>query len=133
MDRSSIREVGRATTQGQALPLGTDDPVIAARAVRRALAAAGRRAADVTHMVVVSAEAVSGDALAAFARRALGPHGTNVRTTGFMADAADASALAGAAEGRIGDDADLAVVVGIAADGTTEARCLVSLLRPRAG
>src|SRR5688572_22337732 len=71
--------VGRATTVGQALPLGVDDPFIAARAVRRALAGARWRAADVDAMVVATPPPLTLDAVGRFARRALGPHGATVR------------------------------------------------------
>lgn len=121
-------ELGRAATIGQALPLGSDDPVIAARAVRRALAAAHRRAADVTDLVLASSDPVPGSVLVDFARRALGPHASSVRTMGLVGDEPDASGLAaGAAVAVASTEAlgsGLVVVIGIASDGTTEARCL---------
>ncbi len=81
--RASPVVLGRAVTHGQVLPLGVDDPVTAARAVRRALAAAGRRATDVSGLVVAATEPIAEDVLAAFARRALGPHGAAVRARGL--------------------------------------------------
>jgi hypothetical protein len=120
-------ELGRATTHGQALPLGVDDPVVAARAVRRALAAARSRAADVSRLVVATAEPVPNEVLAAFARRALGPHGAHVGTAVVVTDARDAGTLADQAVARIRADpssAGVAIAVGLGTDGTVEARCL---------
>jgi hypothetical protein len=56
-------------------PFGPGDPLEVARLVRRTLAAAGRKAGDVTDLVVATAVPVPTDALGRFARRALGPHG----------------------------------------------------------
>jgi hypothetical protein len=124
---TKVAELGRATTYGQAQPLGVDDPVVAARAVRRALAAAGRRAFDVTDLVVAANEPVPSDVLARFARRALGPHGSTVRAIGLVESTSDASglaelALAAAASNEAPDG--LVIAVGMTHDGTTEARCL---------
>src|SRR4029079_15875159 len=61
-------------------PLGEADPVEAARVVRRALAAADRKAFDVRRLVVVRDARPDAAAMARFARRALGPHGSTVPT-----------------------------------------------------
>ena len=145
-----LTELGRATTHGQALPLGVDDPVVAARAVRRALAAAGRRAMDVTSLVVASTEPIPSAVLARFTRRALGPHGAVIAVNAHEPGATDAEALAAHAASRIpapdgADGADgagepgsaggeapagvtnrpgVAVVVGLGTDGTVVAVCL---------
>lgn len=117
-------------THEQALPLGIDDPIVAARAVRRALAAAGRRATAVTDLVIATAAPIPSAVLASFARRALGPHGSDVRTLGVVSDDPDRGALAAAAVAACSSDitrlGDLGVVIalGLAPDGTTEARCL---------
>jgi hypothetical protein len=120
--------IGRATTRGQALPLGVDDPVIAARAVRRALADARRPAADVSSLVVASTEPIPDHVLAAFARRALGPHASSVRVTGVVAREADGADLVvraiDAATAGGSPRAGVLIAVGLGADGTTEARCL---------
>jgi len=119
--------IGRAVTHGQALPLGIDDPVIAARAVRRALADAGRRAVDVTALVVASPDPIPGDVLAAFARRALGPWGADVPSAVVTA-VGDADELAAVAAAELpavtSDPVAVGIVVGLAADGTTVALCL---------
>jgi hypothetical protein len=148
-----LSELGRAATRGQALPLGVDDPVIAARAVRRALAAAGRRAMDVTTLVVASPEPIPADVVARFTRRALGPHGAVTQVSFHHPDATDAEALARHGSSRIpyladsdrddgsrssGAEASLdvssrsgvAVVVGLGVDGTVEAICLGLPSRP---
>jgi hypothetical protein len=121
-------ELGRAATVGQALPLGSDDPVVAARAVRRALAAAHRRAADVTDLVLASSDPVPGSVVSDFARRALGPHGSTVRTMSVVDDALDAASLAASAAETAatfaGRGTGVVVAVGIDAGGGTEARCL---------
>jgi hypothetical protein len=131
-DGTRFVELGRARTHGQLLPLGSDDPVIAARAVRRALAAGGHRASDVGRLVVASPDPIEPDALARFARRALGPHGATVGTVALVADAADAPGLASEATrapGSVGDGA-LVVAVGLAADGEVVACCLRPARRP---
>jgi hypothetical protein len=119
--------VGRATTHGQVLPLGSDDPVVAARAVRRALADGHRRAADVGALAVATPPPLSLDAVARFARRALGPHGTDVTPAAVEAAEPDAEALLGSAIRSLPSDhrrPGIAVVVAIAADGTAIALCL---------
>lgn len=125
---SALRVLGAAVTHGQALPLGVDDPVIAARAVRRALAAASRHASDVSMLAIASPSPVGQDVLARFTRRALGPHGAEVRLMALVAPDEPADALADAAA-RLVDDATLApervaIVIGLALDGTTVALCL---------
>jgi hypothetical protein len=121
-------ELGRATTVGQALPLGSDDPVIAARAVRRALAAAHRRAADVTELVLAASDPGPESVVSGFARRALGPHGSCVRTMSVVDDAREAASLAAyaakAAATIAGPDTGVVMAVGIDAEGATEAHCL---------
>lgn len=80
--------LGRVAAQTHEDAFGPGDPLEVARLVRRALAAADRKALDVTDLIVVAEVAPSREALDRFTRRALGPHGTNVR--------ADAHALPGA-------------------------------------
>jgi len=123
--------LGRAVTRGQALPLGVDDPLIAARAVRRALADAGRRAADVTALVVAGHDPIAPDTLARFARRALGPRGWEVRARSHMSDATDADVLADQAAAELGARHGSAGVtgvemaVGLGADGSVVAVCVM--------
>jgi len=96
--------------------------------VRRALAAAQHRAIDVTDFVLASTEPVAPDVLAAFARRALGPRGTDVRTTCLVDATTDATGLAAQASATAAaiasSDIGLVIAIGVARDGTTEARCL---------
>jgi hypothetical protein len=109
------------------MPLGSDDPLAAARAVRRALAAAGRRAVEVTDLVVASPEAIDPDTLARFARRALGPHGPSIATISLVSDAQDAEGLAArAAQHPMGKMAPGGVVVAVGIDerGDVVALCL---------
>jgi hypothetical protein len=63
-------------------PLGPGDPLEVARLVRRALAAARRRAVDVEALALVADAEPDPVTLARFARRALGPHGVSVRCDG---------------------------------------------------
>ena len=119
--------LGRSTTFGQRLPLGTDDPVIAARAVRRALADARRRAADVTALVVATPSPLSEDAVRAFARRALGPAGERVAIEAVEASDPDAqrlASIAGSVAARRATSEGVSVAVGIDPDGTSVALCL---------
>ena len=121
--------LGRAVTKGQVLPLGIDDPVVAARAVRRALAQAQRRAVDVTALAIASPMAVEASALADFARRALGSHGVGI---GLSATAPDGTATADSLAESAADHmavSDLishgvGIAVGLDADGTTVALCV---------
>jgi hypothetical protein len=119
--------IGRASTVGQALPIGLDDPVVAARAVRRALADARRRGIDVVGMVVAAPPPLTLDAAQRFARRALGPHGDAVRLDLVAAETGDAARLAqlAAEAARSSLDSDgLWVAVGIGPDETTVALCV---------
>lgn len=125
---TDLRVLGRATTHGQALPLGVDDPVIAARAVRRALAAAGRRAVDVSGLTVAATGPLEAEVVAAFARRALGPHGATVRSRGLVtAPRGDADELAARAVAELSDELSpggIGVAVGIDDGGDIVALCL---------
>ena len=119
--------VGRATTRGQALPLGVDDPVVAARAVRRALADARLRALDVEVVTVVAPPPLTRLAVEGFMRRALGPHAAGVELLFVEADVPDAAGLTDHALGALAPEhgrRGIAVTVGIAGDGTTVALCL---------
>jgi hypothetical protein len=121
--------LGRAVTQGQALPLGVDDPVVAARAVRRALAHAGRRAVEVTDLVLATTETVPSEALAMFVRRALGPHGSSIAMVSLASDAPDAAGLAArAADLSRGDVApgSIRIAVGVDDRGAVVALCVGS-------
>ena len=69
------RVLGSATAVTAEDPFGPGDPLEVARLVRRALAAAGAKALDVTALVLVTDGPVDPAALARFTRRALGPHG----------------------------------------------------------
>jgi hypothetical protein len=60
-------------------PFGPGDPVELARLVRRALAAAGRKAVEVSALVVVTDTDPGAAAVARFTRRALGPHGGTIQ------------------------------------------------------
>ena len=68
---------------------GPGDPLEVARLVRRALADAGRKAFDVSDLLVVADRAVTGEALERFTRRALGPHGASVRAVASLAEGDD--------------------------------------------
>lgn len=61
-------------------PFGDGDPLQVARLVRRALAAGGRKALEVSRLVVVTDADPGRDALDRLTRRALGPHGASVRS-----------------------------------------------------
>lgn len=74
--------LARVTAVTPEYPFGSGDPLEVARLVRRALAAAGRKAVDVTALIVVTDEPIATEALGRFARRALGPHGAGVRSSG---------------------------------------------------
>jgi len=80
-------------------PFGTGDPLEAARLVRRALAAAGQKATDVAELVLVGGDDPGPEALARFARRALGPRATSVPASGHPATARDHEARVRAALG----------------------------------
>jgi hypothetical protein len=119
--------IGRATTHRQALPLGVDDPVVAARAVRRALADARRRAADVESLAIAARPPLTRDAVMRFARRALGPFGADLEPVIVEALEPSAGALVDVAIRALsmeGEGQGLAVAVGISTDGTTIAVCL---------
>ena len=128
--------IGRATTVGQALPLGTDDPVIAARAVRRALADGGRRAMDVRALVLAAPPPLTLVQARRFARRALGPAGADVPIIVVDSDESTGEALADAAVAGLTASSPrtggVAVVVGIGRDARTIALC-VDLATPRSG
>ncbi len=138
--------MGRATTAGPVVPAsaavpaastGRDDtdPIEPARAVRRALAAARRKAVEVDALCVAAPLAPTAEACRRLARRALGPHGSEIAALGvavtgdraedlaraavaFMVTASDSEAVPAV------EDWALAVCVGLAADGTTVALCL---------
>lgn len=123
---NATRVVGRAMTHGSTLPLGVEDPIEASRAVRRALADAGRKAADIDRLVVATSSSVSGATLRSFARRALGPAGEGVAIMSLVGGgSADAlSGLACTALEFEGTDVRTAIAVGLDADGTTIALCV---------
>lgn len=73
--------LGVVTASTDEDPFGTGDPLEVARLVRRALAAADRKARDVAGLVIVTDRAPAGEALARFTRRALGPHGATIPTS----------------------------------------------------
>lgn len=73
--------LGTATATTDEDPFGPGDPLEVARLVRRALANAGRKAAEVRTLVVVSETDVIPDALDRFVRRALGPHGATIASS----------------------------------------------------
>jgi hypothetical protein len=132
---SGIVTLGRAVTHGQALPLGIDDPVIAARAVRRALADGGLHAADVSAIVLASPHPVAPDAFRGFVRRALGPYRDTLYAQSVVELGLEAEALADAACAALEtavtiDGKGVSVAVGLAADGTTVARCVTGVREP---
>lgn len=81
--------VGRVAASIAEDPFGPGDPLEVARLTRRALAAAGRKAVEVTELMVIADVVPAPDALARFARRALGPHGAGVRATARPAPGLD--------------------------------------------
>jgi hypothetical protein len=123
---SGATVVSRATTAGQALPLGVDDPVIASRAVRRALAEARWHASDVDAMVVATPPPLTLDAVGRFARRALGPHGATVRCEARPAGEEGGERLAGLALRIAPGGAARWMAVGIGRDGQTVALCVIA-------
>ncbi len=70
--------LGSATEVTTEDPFGPGDPVAVARLVRRALAAAGAKALDVTALLVCAGGPVEHAALQRFTRRALGPQGASL-------------------------------------------------------
>ncbi|MET0773429.1 MAG: hypothetical protein ABWZ82_10125 [Candidatus Limnocylindrales bacterium] len=84
-----LSRVGMATSED---PFGPGDPLDVARLVRRALAAAGRKAVDVTELRAVADAPVADDALGRFARRALGPHGGEIPASAQVPVATDPEA-----------------------------------------
>jgi hypothetical protein len=78
MDPRPLKILARLTTTTAEDPFGPGDPLEVARLVRRALAAAGRRAMDVRELLVIGDAPIATDALERFTRRALGPHGATV-------------------------------------------------------
>jgi hypothetical protein len=95
--------------------------------VRRALADARIRAVDVTVIVLAATGSIGEDVLAAFARRALGPHGAAVCARGLAVDGSCAEALAAAAAAV--SSADLSsdgfgIAVGLDDGGDVVALCL---------
>lgn len=125
--------LGRASMATGEDPFGPGDPVEVARLVRRALAATGRTAVEVTGLVLMADRAPSETALERFARRALGPHGHHTQVGAHLTtlpthDARVAHAIAVAAT-RVqpttrpgGDELMVAVVLG--PDGQATALCL---------
>ncbi len=105
--------------------------------MRRALAAAGRKAVEVDALCVAAPSAPTAEACRRLARRALGPHGSQVPALGVAVADVDAEALALAAAAfveaaaavgarrRCAEGWALAVCVGLGPDGTTVALCLV--------
>ena len=136
MTRAGPVVLGHAVTEGRVPPFGGTDPLPAARAVRRALSDAGRRALDVAALVVASAVAVGEDETARFTRRALGPHGQWVPAAGIVSDEMSADGLARVAAAHLATvlyvtpareptgPVRLGIAVGIASDGTTVALCV---------
>lgn len=80
--RAALRVIGESRGTSAEDPLGPGDPLEVARLVRRALAAAGRRATDVDALVLVADEEPDPTRLARFTRRALGPVGAEVASVG---------------------------------------------------
>ena len=103
--------------------------------MRRALAAAGRKAVEVDVLCVAAPLAPTAETCRRLARRALGPHGSGIAALGVAVagEHADDLALAAAAhleaadtsnEASVAEGWALAVCVGLAADGTSVALCL---------
>lgn len=135
LNDAQARLSGRAETTCGPAPLDDGDPIVAARAVRRALAAAGRKAVEVDVLCVAAPLAPTAETCRRLARRALGPHGDGIAAFGVavIGDHAEDLAMAAAAyleatdashEASVAGGWALAVCVGLAADGTTVALCL---------
>ena len=119
-----LGEARGATTQD---PLGPGDPLEVARLVRRALAAAGRRAVDVDGLALVTGTDPDTAGLARFTRRALGPVGTDVPAAGAAGPGAhaDRCAMAGdLAAGLLRGGVAIAVALGPGAAATV--RCVAA-------
>jgi hypothetical protein len=135
LNDAQARLIGRAETTRGPAPLDDADPIETARAVRRALAAAGRKAVEVDALCVAAPLAPTAEACRRLARRALGPHGSEIAAFGVAVASEHAEDLAMAAaayleaadtsnEVSVAEGWALAVCVGVAADGTSVALCL---------
>jgi hypothetical protein len=144
LNDAQTRLIGRAETTGGPAALDDADPVEAARAVRRALAAAGRKAVEVDALVVAAPLVPTAETCRRLARRALGPHGEGIAAIGVAVAGDRAEDLALAAAAYLGSAATadgasvaegwaLAVCVGRAVDGTTVALCLCRSGQQRPG
>lgn len=108
----TVRVLGTAAAATAEDPFGPGDPLEVARLVRRALAAAGRRAVDVDGLALVADHAPDAADLARFTRRALGPVGAEVPAVG-----AEVPAIGGAAAGGGGGHEARCAVVTTMAEG----------------
>ena len=141
-DVAQTQLIGHAETTGGPAALDDGDPIVQARAVRRALAGAGRKAVDVDALVVSAPLVPTAEACRGLARRALGPHGAGIPALGVVvagdgakavaSDGAEALAMGAAAALQAATIMDasalegweLAACVGLGRDGTTVALCL---------
>lgn len=114
--------LGRASARTGEDPFGPGDPLEVARLVRRALADAGRKAAEVSTLVVVTDADVPSDRRDRFVRRALGPHAERIEVVQHVVDAVMhsarkdhaigvASATMGSSVGPVAKDALVVMVV----------------------
>jgi hypothetical protein len=112
-------------------PFGPGDPLEVARLVRRALAAAGRKAFEVTELVAVADVAPDDEALRRFARRALGTRGAAVQARAAPAvgrdqAARESSAIEQSADGVRDTPSALVVLVCLGPGGLASVSCLTA-------
>jgi hypothetical protein len=112
-------------------PFGAGDPLVVARLVRRALAAAGRKAFEVTELVAVADVPPDDEALRRFVRRALGPRGAAVevragRAVGIDQAARESSAIEQLADGVPDTATALIVLVCLGPGGLASVSCLTA-------
>lgn len=94
-------------------PFGPGDPLEVARLIRRVLAAACRRAVEVSDVVVIADATPSPDTLGRFVRRALGPQGEAVRSASIAMPESDHRARKAAGMGSAARNGmTIAVVIG---------------------
>jgi hypothetical protein len=112
-------------------PFGPGDPLEVARLVRRVLAAAGRKAFEVTELVAVADVAPDDEALRRFAGRALGPRGEAVAlragpAVGIDQAARESSAIEQLADGVRDTTSALTVLVCLGPGGLASVCCLTA-------
>lgn len=124
----AVRVLGEVRGTSAEDPLGPGDPLGLARWVRRALAAAGRRALDVDVLVLATDAEPDPTRLARFTRRALGPHGDGVPSAGLAGAGWSHEARLEQAETRAGRSlrGGVAIVAALGPGETATVRCVAA-------